>query len=560
MDDLLIPEWARPMRENYEKFFRILDLLESELFNAPLDVVLEHADWAASFAWHCFCGILSSARLERLLAQTAGRLPPLEASNVSMSKKSERRNVVMVMTHAYETGGHSRMATRWIKLDDCSDYTLVLTLQDHIPVPRDFADLEADGGMRLVVFPQASSREERALALRKIFVAADYVVLNTHPSDVLPSVALGAIPEPPPVLYNNHASHAFWVGAEVSRLVLCGTNYLLGRRGVGGANVAWIPTPLDFGRLDASSAMDARIIFGIPQGVPLLFSCGASFKYTEVDGVSLAGLLTPLMAENESIFLLVAGAGASGVPPAPVWVRFVARFGERVKLVDRIDEATLNACYKAADVFLDSTPFSSPTTILEAAAAGVPVVRFAKPEWGEHDVSLDIEILPRPLFIWREEAAYRQELRRLLANLDYRDWHAALGRGVVRLLYGDDAFRGALNAAFARASATSLIRLTQGVDDWTCTLRERFLYDAFEGMLSQDKWETDWKLFTLAKARIEQGEFDVGGACLVELAEKQSPHWQVYATLGEVARRRGDLEAADLLVSHAIMLKDLIDG
>ena len=29
-------------------------------------------------------------------------------------------------------------------MDDCSDYTVVLTLQDHIPVPRDFADLEAD--------------------------------------------------------------------------------------------------------------------------------------------------------------------------------------------------------------------------------------------------------------------------------------------------------------------------------------------------------------------------------------------------------------------------------
>ena len=543
------------LRLNHEKFHGMLDALEQGIESEPVELLLELARNAATFAWSAGCGIFSSARLEGLMFRLAERFPPepVAYQKTDGAGPDRRRRVTMVITSVYGTGGHSRLASRWISLDRASRYTVVLTAQESPKLPQDFIDLEAAGLLDTVVL-DLPGRYERILALRGLLAQCDSAVLLIHPNDMIPNVALAAMSEPPPVLFQDHASHMFWVGGAVSNLVLSETNTMIARRGIPPRHTAWNPLPLDYARLDMPPTFDARERYAIPRNVPLLVTCGSSFKYNEVDGISLAGLLTPVLAERSDIHLIVIGVGLDDMPHPPVWAPFMESFGARVRMVGRLDEEGLNACFKAADVYLDSTPFSSPTTLFEAAAVGLPVVRFAKREWAECEVSLDMEAIPRPHYIWADEDAYREDILRLLDEPDYRSWRGAFGRDAVRLMHGDATFLNAIASAFRRAERTPRMVLDPACDELVFDTRVTLLDTVLHWLQWQNKWEGDWKALVVARALVERGNWEDGAQRLLKLVAHETAHWEAYYLLSQFALRQGDHAAARDLHDHACLL------
>lgn len=444
--------------DNHAVFERELARVSGLIDSAELETAAQLAHELATFAWQNSCGIFVSPALEAELARLGKQLHVTPAAPTSANGTPR---VLMVMSSVYGTGGHSRIAWRTIQLDHRSRYTLVLTQQGEQPLPPQLTDLRQQGRLEIVILAQPSWCE-RIQALRHHLAAADQVLLLTHPNDITPCAALPGMHRPPPVIFMDHAAHAFWLGVTISCQVLSMSAILLeSRRGIPKAHIGWAPLPMDFSRLDAPAAVDARAALGIPAEAVLLMSCGSDYKYQPLEGVCLADLVGPVLARHPQAHLLVVG-----VQPAPFWEALAQRCPGRVHLQGYLPEPELVACYQACDIYLDAVPFASPTAMFEAAACGKPVVRYAPADWRACEFTQDIETIPTSLYIWSQPAHYEQDLDRLINEPGFRAWRGQFGQRAVRLYHAEDTFVHAIEAAYERAVGMPRITVNAEAVQW----------------------------------------------------------------------------------------------
>src|SRR6185312_15376435 len=398
------------LAQNHTEFQALLDRMEEAVEAGRADTAIGLAEAAASIAWLQGCGIFSSPRLESLLARLG---KSLHASPSKARPVGANRHVLTIMSSAHAVGGHTRLACRWMALDTRSTHTLLLTRQGEAPLPRIVEILVEQGRIRVARLDNASP-VSRVAQLRQWLGSTDLAVLHVHPNDVLPVVALAGMEAPPPVLFEDHASHVFWVGASVSNLVVTliegASRIAVARRGVPPAQIGWMPIPLEFAAPDHSADIDIRARFGIPHDAPLLMSCGAPYKFRPIDGVSLAELMAPLLAERTDLHLLLVGPSTD--PPG---TSLATDHPGRVHLAGNITEpAALHAAYAACDIYLDAAPFPSNTALCEAVIADTPTLKFAPQTWSECGFTVDLDAIPLPIYVARDADDYRHRLRTLL--------------------------------------------------------------------------------------------------------------------------------------------------
>lgn len=459
--------------ENLLKFERDIKEIKSLLANKKYEQVLRQAQDLAMFAWHHSMGLFASSELEQLIAGVSCHLPVLE--NV-VSPPCKQRRILTIMTNVSASGGHSRIAWRWIELDKSSHHTLVLTQQID-PVPVQLQALSEEGRLTIVVL-NSPTLLERASYLRQRINDVDRVVLLIHPHDVLANAALAGMKIPPPVIFQDHAAHTFWLGATVSNIVLSMSAALLNsRRGIAKENIGWIPIPLDFQRLEKVAVRDIRAECAIDKDAFVLMSCGSPYKYLPIEGICLADLLAPVLENNPGAHLILVGPD----PTAP-WAKFSAKFPRRVHCIGHLFEEGLVAAYTACDVYLDAVPFTSPTALFEAAAMGKPVVRFAPAAWRACEFALDIEAtMPTSLYVWSDVPSYQRDIQRLMDDRAFREWRGLFGHTATRLYHADETFVHSLEAAYDRAAVLPKICL----DPVLCAARFG-LFDRLELQLAQN--------------------------------------------------------------------------
>lgn len=464
-------------QENYKIFEQGLSQAEKFLAEGALEHAMETAHTTAYHAWMHHCGIFVSPRLERMLAQVGARLP---AAPAVVPNESGRRRLLTIMSSVHAVGGHSRIAWRWIRMDEESEHTLVLTLQGQAPIPEQLLTLQAQGRVRIVRLDQ-SSWCDRVIALQQQLAQTDQVVLLTHPHDVLPCAALPPMRDAPPTVMLDHASHVFWLGVTISRVVLnTATVVLEQRRGIAPEHIGWALLPMDFSHLDTPADLDVRRRFGIPADATLLLSGGAAFKYWPIEGLSLAERIAPVLASHPQTHLLVIGS-----PQGDFWDPLTARFPGRIHLHGYLKEPELVACYQACDIYLDSLPLSSPTTLLEAAALGKPVVRYAPAEWRSTGFSLEHEGIPRSFYLWTTPEQYEEDLRRLIIDTAFRDWRGRFGREAIRLYYSDETFLQTVESAFKQAQRLPTITVRPGAELYAYEKLDQLLEALTQNMASQ---------------------------------------------------------------------------
>lgn len=473
------------VKDNYAVFLQGLRKIEDLIDQNALDDALQAANEVAYHAWMHHCGIFVSTALESLLAKISTMLPP----SPPMVPGHGRRRLLTVMTSVHAVGGHSRIAWRWIKMDKASEHTLVLTQQAGNPIPEQLLQLQDQGRLTIVQL-DAPSWCSRVGLLREQLTRADHVVLLTHPHDVVPCAAMPGMPNPPPAILLDHASHVFWLGVTISRVVLnTATVVLENRRGIPKQHIGWALLPMDFSHLDAPAPFDARMRFGIPSDATLLLSCGSSFKFWPIEDVSLSNLIHPVLERHSHAHLLVIGVTAT-----PFWDALMARFPGRIHLQGYMQESELVACYHACDIYLDSLPLSSPTTLLEAAAAGKPIVRYAAAEWRTTGFSLEFEGIPTSFYLWSTPSSYEKDIDRLISDPSFRAWRGQFGQRAVRLYYADDTFLHTVESAYERASNLSTIKVRPDAENWTFERLDQLLGRLSVNMALQRESEREREL------------------------------------------------------------------
>ncbi len=282
-------------------------------------------------------------------------------------------HVVHVLSQAYSAGGHTRLVWRWIENDDARINSVVLTGQQGIPVPHQLKDAVAASGGSIISLGETSSNLlVRATELRRIAESgADTIVLHVHPYDVIPSIALANVPAK--IVFLNHADHVFWVGGAIADVVAdirpAGQQLSIAERNLPRSLSTILPIPLT-----APPHADKRLAreqLGIEQDAVVIISIASGYKYGALPGHHFIDIHREfVLAHPEVTFIVI------GPEPKGRWQEISDETGERFKAIGMVKG--LDSYYGAADIYVDSIPFASLTSLLDAAVRGIPVLALSE--------------------------------------------------------------------------------------------------------------------------------------------------------------------------------------
>ena len=336
---------------------------------------------AAVTASQCGHSWLCSAPLERQLLRLAARIavPPRE--------RAPSLRWLHVLTTTTRIGGHTALARRWIARNPLGQvHDIAVTAQPDGEVDASLVAAARASGGRLHGLASIRGMQARASALRALaFAEAEVVVLHAHPWDVLPALAFG-VDGGPPVALMNHADHAFWVGTAVADTVIdfraSGAALTARLRSPRGS--ARLPLPLDAapaGPHDRAApehapSPQARAALLAALGDPdalasrhVMLTIGRAAKYQSRPGLDWFATLERILASRADWALVAVGPDAR----EPAWQALRAATGGRVFAVG--EQGDLAPWLAGADLYVEGFPIGSYTALLEAARAGLAVVR-----------------------------------------------------------------------------------------------------------------------------------------------------------------------------------------
>lgn len=450
--DGLSPTEARRMRSRlatHAAVFRGFVATAAEQVRAgQVDAACAWAQIAADHAWRNHTGLFVSPELERQLLAIGAGLPDRCDARPDRGRSPER--VLHVLTQALGVGGHTRLVWRWIEHDTARAHSVVLTRQITLPVPAGLvAAVRRSGGTLRHLDRRLGGLTARALALRDAARAYDRVVLHPHPYDAVPLVAFGRRDAAPPVIHMNHADHVFWLGVGVADLFAnireSGRSVAARRRMVAAERLTVLP--ICVGRPErVSGRAEAKRRLGIQPETLVLLSVASAYKYVPSGEVALGDAVAPLLAAHPAALLLVAGP-AAGLH----WERAAARSGERIRLLGVCED--LRVLYEAADLYLDSFPFGSLTSLLEAGTYGLPLLAYTPYSKDSEVLACDAPGLARSLVASREMGAYQATLRRFMNDRELREDVGGATRTEIEAMHTGEGWRRALEETYSAAAA-----------------------------------------------------------------------------------------------------------
>ena len=437
------------LERNRDGFERFLGFAGRYARRGRYDLAAAWAEMAADQAWNCHPGFFADDRLERLLAEIGAAVGPVSDSRAAPSSDLPR-SVLHVVTEAYAIGGHTRFVWRWIEADRRRRHCVVLT-RHRLPggVPHRLRSAAQATGGWLRALDCRARPVARAGQLRALAAQVDLVVVHAHPFDVVPAIAF-ASPGGPPVVVLNHAGFSFWVGRDVADVVAClrpsSRDVAVKRRGLGADRCPPLPIPVDEPR-QAPSRSEARAALGLPASAIVLFTVADPFKYVPFEpGCSFVDLVTSIARADTRVLVVAIGPDDQGM-----WRRARERTGGRVRALGRHPEVELHE--RAADLYLDSFPVTSPTSYLEAGSCGLPIVSFC-PHRDRAAVLCADDFALDDLLVRTDSApSFAAEVGRLIENAAVRH---ELGRATAAAVvagHGPEAFATRLAEVYARAAA-----------------------------------------------------------------------------------------------------------
>jgi len=328
---------------------------------------------AASHAAYNHSGAFASARLEQVLLAIGAATAPGVARPGARTDDGAIRRVLHVLSAAKDVGGDSRFVWRFILGDSGRRHSVALTQQSNHEVPRDLRDaVEATGGEVQALDSVATDVLGRARALKALSANADVVFLHVYPEDIVPLVAFSEKAQAPRIAFVVHADHQFWLGVSISDLFVhlreSGVSLSEERRGIPRERMAFLPIPLEPVTRRMARA-DAKKQLQLSEDTVVLLSIARAVKYAPVSGLSFPEVVEPILRTYPEAVLLAVGPSSTSD-----WTECHERTNGRIRALGQRSDTEL--FYQAADIYLDTFPFSSPTSALEAGSYGVPLVSY----------------------------------------------------------------------------------------------------------------------------------------------------------------------------------------
>ncbi len=407
------------LKDAYVRFCDLLTLAEEYFDAGDLPAAVGLAQIAAR---HAFPGkgLFASPRLEHLLLEI-GKQIPMDLRYCAHKRDNSSRNVLHVLTHARPNGGDSRFVWRWIQRDRNSRHSVAITKQADVKglfdIPETLNEaVERSGGFLRVLSASTSTPMELARELRLLCQEMDVVVLHLFPYDIIPVLALSAGCDSVKTLFVNHSDHTFWIGASVADWIADlrrqSTQFLRNRRGLDLNQSSILPIPIVHSPPKVTRP-EAKRALGYEPNVVLLLTIATPFKYSALGQIAFLDIVTPVVAQFPEAVLIAVGPNPEGS-----WRSAnIQTNGRIVPLGIRWDNDLL---YAAADVYLDSVPFSSITSLLEAGRHGLPLLGYSLPNPELTLLGPGAPGLDSAMEMAEDAKSYRILLARLIKDDEFR--------------------------------------------------------------------------------------------------------------------------------------------
>ena len=361
------------VNKSLKLFFKLLTLAERDLKRQQYITASYYAQIAAYHAFTNHCGIFASPRLERVLSTIGHMCIKLQKRQMLNCRfRLPPKNILHVLTYAREIGGDTRFVWRWINGDENRRHFVAITRQGEKKVPNKLNNAVLSSGGKIHTLNIEHDILSRAQKLAEISTQVDLVILHLFPDDIVPSIAFAKNTLSPPVVYVNLSDHTFWVGLAASNIVvhLRNAGYILStrRRHLLQEKPTFVPTPINCKKRNLSITQ-AKQRLGFTERTILILTIATPFKYETINGISFVDAVLHILESHPDVVLM-----AIGPKNTPQWEKGYLRTNGRVIAMGVVSDTQIY--YEAADLYLDSFPFSSITSLLEAGSYGIPLLRF----------------------------------------------------------------------------------------------------------------------------------------------------------------------------------------
>lgn len=405
------------IEQNFATFQSLLLQAKAAMQQGKYDAAAVYGQIAASYAQSNHCGFFTSSELEQLLLTIGQRTIPAHLYKRRLLSDNPK-NILHVSSITSTYGGIPRLIWRWIQQDGLRSHSVALTKHAPNEVPRNLKDAVSQRQGKIYLLNQKpGGLITRAKRLRECAASADVVVLHTWEHDVVPTIAFANQEESPPIIYVNHGDHWFWVGTSISDVVAnlreSGMRLSQKRRGIEKQRNLLLPTILEPAHRTLSR-IEAKRQIGVDENSILLLSVARAVKYKTNDGSTFADAHVKLLKRYQQAMLVVIGPGNH-----EDWSTAIEQTQGRIRVLGETPDTA--AFYQAADIYVDSFPFVSITSLLEAGSYGLPLVsRCPYPSDDCEILSSDMPGLTGNLIQVSDLSSYTDALSNLIENEEFR--------------------------------------------------------------------------------------------------------------------------------------------
>lgn len=354
-------------RRRFDALVQALDLPVAGSEEALLDRILR----AVNFAWQNDTGCYCSPEIEAKLCEIARRLPERDEESPLLPG-----TILHVMTSAYLTGGHTRIVERWIANSPSEEtHSVVLIDQDPTQPHSLLEDLVKTRGGRILQLPPVSLIN-KGVILRALSRGAAKIVLHVHMNDPVPILAYGTPLFKVPVIFFNHASHLFWIGASITDLCanISWWSCAFSQRRRGITRTAMLPIPV-YAESISIPREDARRTLGVAAEARVIVTMASEYKYDRYQAFDFFLFLLRITADHPERIVMAIGPS----PAHPIWELLQKISHGRIRPCGEIPFPQIGVYLSTADLYIESFPFGSATALLDVANLGIPTLSLRLP-------------------------------------------------------------------------------------------------------------------------------------------------------------------------------------
>ena len=331
---------------------------------------LEIAQMALLYALTHNTGYFTSAVLENFFVHYAQKLT-IDLSGIDYQKNS----FLHVLTTGYEHGGHTRVVERWVEnAPEYQTHSVVILAPSNAQLSLLQKNVKNKHG-QYILYDEKQSLETKALALRKLAMGYQYIILHTHMQDPTATLAFGTKDFTRPVLFYNHASHLFWIGKSISDMVLDlleNDEVTTHRRQI--TNNIFAGVPSEQVTCHYSDRIQLRKELNLPTDKKIIITSGAAHRYNNYGQKGFLDYVKQILDNDTYLY-------AIGIDPSnKEWQQAAKETNGHIIPMGYIDFSQGYLKYlQAADLYLDSYPLPGYTAFIDAVSCNVAGLSLKNP-------------------------------------------------------------------------------------------------------------------------------------------------------------------------------------